>query len=273
MWGSSDPIHRDFLNEPDGAGFRLDRIAFESELVSAARVVGAEVRPVRLVRAVREAGRWTLCDRDGSCARAAFVVDAGGRTAPLARQLGARRWRDEPLVAVVGRARPDPQHRLNRTLVEAVPQGWWYAALVPGGSPVFMLHTRPADAARLVARPDEWRAALAATRHVAAAFPGAAPDGRPRAHDASGAWLDPVHGPGWAAVGDAALSFDPVAAQGLFSALHGGMTVAQAIPAALGGDDAPLRAYAAALVEVRGLYRARMRAAYADEQRWPDAPF
>jgi flavin-dependent dehydrogenase len=214
-----------------------------------------------------------LGSREGASWRAAFLVDAGGRIAPLARRLGARRQRDEPLVAVVGRARPDPRYRLQRTLVETAPVGWWYAALLPGGAPVFMLHTRPADAARLVARPDDWLAALATTRHIAAAFPDPALDGELRTHDAGGAWLAPVHGPGWVAVGDAALSFDPAAAQGMFSALHGGMTVAHAIPAALDGDRAPLHAYAAAIADVRRFYRARLCAAYAAEQRWPDAPF
>ena len=273
IWGSPDPIRRDFLNEPDGAGFRLDRAAFEAELVGAARSAGADVHAVRLVEAARDAGRWTLRSRDGATWRAAFLVDAGGRRAPLARRLGARRRRDEPLVAVVGRACSHAEYHLNRTVVETVPEGWWYAALLPGGAPVFMLHTRPADAARLVARPDEWRAALAVTRHVAAAFPGAELAAPLGAHDAGGAWLDPVLGPGWVAVGDAALSFDPAAAQGMFSALHAGMTVAHAIPAALGGNDVQLQAYAATLVEIRRLYRMRLRAHYAGEQRWPEAPF
>lgn len=273
IWGSPDPIHRDFLNEPDGAGVRLDRAAFEAELVGIARAAGADVRPVRLVHVARDAGRWTLAGRDGGRWRAAFLVDAGGRAAPLARRLGARRRRDEPLVAVVGRGRACPEYRLSRTLVETVPQGWWYAALLPDGAPVFMLHTRPADAARFVARPDEWRAALEAARHVATAFPGATLDAPLRAHEAGGAWLDPMHGPGWVAVGDAALSFDPASAQGIFSALHGGMTVAHAIPAALRGNDTRLEAYAAALIEIRRLYRARLRAHYASERRWPDAPF
>jgi flavin-dependent dehydrogenase len=273
VWGSPDPLRRDFLNEPDGAGFRLDRAAFEAELVGAARAAGADARALRLVHVARDAGRWTLRARGGASCRAAFLVDAGGRAAPLARRLGARRQRDEPLVAVVGRGRPDPAYRLDRTLVETVPQGWWYAALLPDGAPVFMLHTRPADAARLVARPDEWCAALAVARHVTAAFPGWRLEGPPRAHDARGARLDPVHGPGWVAAGDAALSFDPAAAQGIFSALHGGMTVAQAIPAALRGDEAPLQAYAAALLEIRRIYRHRLRAHYAAETRWPEAQF
>ncbi len=272
IWGSPEPIHRDFLSEPDGAGVRLDRAAFEAELVAAAQAAGAEVRPRRLVHAARDAARWQLACADDDRCTAGFLVDASGRVARLARRLGARRHRDEPLVAVVGRGRADPVYRLDRTLVETVPEGWWYAARLPDGAPVFMLHTRPADAARLVARPEAWRAALAATRHVAAAFPDAVLDA-PRAHDAGGAQLDPVHGPGWVAVGDAAQSFDPAAAQGIFSALWGGMTVAQAIPAALRGDAAGLRAYAATLTEIRRIYRARSQAHYADERRWPEAPF
>lgn len=273
VWGWPTPIHRDFMNEPDGAGWRLDRAAFEAELVCAALAAGAEALPLHLTRVAREDAHWRLRSRDGAEWRAAWLVDASGRAASLARRLGATRRRDEPLVAVVGRGRANPAYRLNRTLVEAVPRGWWYAALLPDGAPVFMLHTGPDEAARLLARPEEWRAALAATQHVSATFSDPVFDAPPRAHEACGAWLEPVHGPGWVACGDAALSFDPAAAQGILSALHGGMAVAQAIPAAMRGDPAPLQAYAARLLEIRRLYRQRLLAHYADERRWPDAPF
>ncbi|WP_437720282.1 FAD-dependent monooxygenase [Sorangium sp. So ce861] len=273
VWGWPEPVHRDFLNEPDGPGWRLDRAVFEAELVSAALAAGARALPLNLARVAREETRWRLWSRGGAGWRVSFLVDASGRAASLARRLGATRRRDEALVAVVGRARPDPAYRLNRTLVETVPQGWWYAALLPDGAPVFMLHSRPDEAARLLARPEEWRAALADTRHVSAAFPGAVFDAPLSGHDACGAWLEPVYGPGWVACGDAALSFDPAAAQGVLAALHGGVEVARAIPAAMRGDLGPLRAYAARLLEMRRLYRQRLSAHYADEQRWPEAPF
>jgi flavin-dependent dehydrogenase len=82
-----------------------------------------------------------------------------------------------------------------------------------------------------------------------------------------------VHGDGWIACGDAALSFDPCAAQGLFSALYLGMAAADATHAALRGDRAAVPAYAAQCVDIRAIYRRRVQAQYAEERRWPEADF
>jgi hypothetical protein len=95
-------------------------------------------------------------------------------------------------------------------------------------------------AARLRAAPDEWLAALATTRYIARVFPHPVLDIPLRAYEACGAWLEPVHGDGWVACGDAAMSFDPCAAQGIFSALYGSMAVAGAVQAALQGEMAAL---------------------------------
>jgi len=273
VWGGAEPVHRDFLGEPDGPSWRLDRPAFEAGLVDAATAAGARTVADAVAGAERDGDRWRVRLRGGGELRARWIVDATGRAAAVARRLGARRHTDEPLVAVVGRGRPDPAHRFARSIVETVPEGWWYAALLPDGTPTFMLHTGPEEAARLLAAPDAWRAALAATRHVAAAFPAPAFDAPPRGYEACGARLDPAWGDGWAACGDAALSCDPCSAQGILSALHGGMAVAGAVAAALAGDTAPLAAYAAQLAGIRAIYRDRVRQHYAEERRWPDAPF
>jgi flavin-dependent dehydrogenase len=105
------------------------------------------------------------------------------------------------------------------------------------------------------------------------AFPRPVVEGPLRGYEARGVWLDPVQGDGWIACGDAALSFDPCAAQGIFSALHGGMAAANAVSAALHGDRAPLSAYQAQCGDIRRVYRERVRAHYAQERRWPDADF
>jgi flavin-dependent dehydrogenase len=273
VWGGPEPVHRDFLAEPDGPSWRLDRRRFEADLVATALAAGAVVRP-RAVRDVTgKAGAWRLCLGNGVTVAARWLVDASGRAATVARRLGARRRRDEGLVAVVGYARPDRAFALERSLVETTPDGWWYAALLPDRRPVFMLHARPAHAARLRAGPGQWHAALSTARHIGEAFPAPVFDRPLRGHDAGGAWLERVCGDGWTACGDAALSFDPCAAQGIFSALHGGMAAADAVRAALRGDMAPLSAYEAQCADVRGIYHRRVRAHYAAERRWPGSAF
>jgi hypothetical protein len=65
---------------------------------------------------------------------AAFVIDSGGRAAPLARRLGAvRRPLGDRLVCgwVYGEARTNADDAGFST-VEAVEDGWWYTAPLPG---------------------------------------------------------------------------------------------------------------------------------------------
>ena len=273
IWGAPEPVYRDFLAEPDGPGWRLDRGVFEADLVAAAAAKGACVQARALRGATREGDVWRLRLNDGSEGRARWLIDASGRAAGAARRLGAHRQRDEDLVAIVGHGRPDPGFLLERSLVETTPQGWWYAAVLPDGRPVFMLHTLPAMATSLRAAPDLWHAALAATEHVARAFPRPALEGGLQCFEACGAALDHVRGEGWIACGDAALSFDPCAGQGIFSALYTGMAAADALHAALQGDQTSLAAYATTCASIRRTYRARVQAHYAEESRWPSADF
>ncbi|MHC2627334.1 flavin-dependent dehydrogenase [Bradyrhizobium huanghuaihaiense] len=270
-WGGA-PVYRDFLAEPDGPGWRLNRSAFEADLIAAARAAGVVTLAVGLRRMSREREAWRL-DLHGETASARWLIDATGRRAVVSQQLGARRHRDEPLVALVGHARADARYRMERNLVETTADGWWYAALLPNRGPVFMLHTRPMLIRSGLAYPHVWRSALASTHLIAPAFPNPIVEGPLRAHEACGSWLAPVAGDGWVACGDAALSFDPCAGQGLLSALKGGMAAADAVALALEGDMDQMGAYVAQVAEARRIYRQRVQVHYAQETRWRGTDF
>jgi len=136
VWGNVDPVDTDFLRDPDGHGWHLDRARFDGWLRRAAIARGAEIlTPARLV-AVEPGGegwRAQLATARGQVdVAAAFAIDAGGRAAPLARRLGAQRRATDRLVCgwIHGGARP-----LGRgaglTTVEAVEDGWFYTAPLP----------------------------------------------------------------------------------------------------------------------------------------------
>jgi flavin-dependent dehydrogenase len=143
---------------------------------------------------------------------AAFVIDAGGRAAPLARRIGARRRVSDRLVCgwahgsafLIG-------HGAGLTAVEAVEDGWWYTAPVPDGRRVLAFLTDadlPAariahDSARLIECVDaarEIRAILAESEFVPIS------GGFTAAHSSA---LEPCGGADWLAAGDASMSFDP----------------------------------------------------------------
>ena len=86
-------------------------------------------------------------------------------------------------------------------------------------------------------------------------------------------WAEAASGPGWLAVGDAALACDPLSSQGLLNALYSGLMAASALRRALAGDTDALKDYQRIIAQVVDAYRAHLAAWYSLESRWPDLPF
>lgn len=284
-WGAGEPRTTDFICRPHGRGYQLDRPCFDAMLRAAAADAGATLREdARLVPAepaddargkahvlrLVEGARSTAV----SCR---WLVGAGGRSAGMARRLGASRSRTDRLVAFFMplRAAGDTD-RDGRTLVEAAEQGWWYSALLPSGLRLVAYLSDPdlADRGRLLSTAGLW-AQLGQTRLLSAlcATHGHAPAGIPRACDASSGRLDRFAGERWLAAGDAALSFDPLSSQGISNALHTGLEGGRAIDAALDGDAGAGARYGAHLAAIHAAYLDHLQAFYGLEDRWPRALF
>jgi flavin-dependent dehydrogenase len=260
-WGSSELAWHDFIADPRGGGFHIDRPRFEALLRARACEAGA---------------RLILSDGTLPSITARYRVDASGRAACLARAFGARRelaWSQVALVTFARTGRPCDE---TFTLVEAVPEGFWYSAPIPGGRFAVALftdaglhdarrartiegmHTLLANAPRTRDRLDKHAAVL---------------DVDPRFVGADSGRTDPVQGPGWIAVGDAALTYDPVSAHGLTLALRTGVDAADTLLADAAGDTDALARYGARLARAFHDYRREALRIYASEQRWPQAPY
>lgn len=261
-----------------GDGWRVDRRLFDASLAREAEGRGVVLRNGATVRDAMydvSSRRWSVCVDDGAESRritARYVVDAGGPSARIARKLGASFVVDDALYAVVARYAGGPWG-LPNLIVEAAAAGWWYAVEVPGDVLVVafvtdlreMRRTKPADSAR-------WLELLRSTRHIA-----------PLVHERRAASLDgvfvpsrrtsPAAGPGWIAVGDAALASDPLASLGIGFALNSGANAARAVAADLAGQPAAAQTYARRVTETFEQYRTIRHALYGRERRWADAPF
>src|SRR5262249_48752846 len=75
--------------------------------------------------------------------RTKFLIDATGRASALACKLGARRLVHDHLIGAARyfAARPSQAMAAGYTLIEAVEDGWWYAAALPGAGMVAVLMT------------------------------------------------------------------------------------------------------------------------------------
>jgi flavin-dependent dehydrogenase len=254
VWGSDRIDELPFVFSPYGHGWHLDRRRFERRLHEHASSAGATRVTGTTVTAVHREGKvWRL-----SCGiEADFVVDATGRASRVARMLGARRVIHDPLVAVVAFLESDRPDSDSYTFLEAAEDGWWYTAPLPSNRLAAMFITDPP--ARPFAPSGHTRDRIEDHGYRLAA--------PPRVVDAGSARLDRFGGDGWLAIGDAAMSLDPLSSHGIAAALHGGMLAAEAV---LSGDA---RRYLSAMEAMWDGYASMRRAFYAAERRWAGQGF
>jgi flavin-dependent dehydrogenase len=280
-WSAAGVEATEFMHNAFGHGWHVRRPALDESLRDRLRTLGVRVRSgARVATQAWMGGHWRigLHDRAGTAIRARAIVDATGRGARIARSQGAHRRRLDRLVAAYWLLDvTEAQDNDRTTLVEAVAHGWWYTTPVPGHSRVVAFLTdsdlMPPRAARTG---HDWHHRVAQAPHVRdqLAGSGCRLHGIPPILDASVAHLDHVSGRGWVAVGDAAVSFDPLSSQGILTSLVMGRGAGQALAAILTrGDHQPLIQWG---TEYARLLQAHLRlqaAYYALERRWPNAPF
>jgi len=282
FWGDQGMIETDFLRDTDGHGWHVDRARFDAWLRGVAVSRSAFLAmPARLDAVERDNQHWhvRLAGIDGRLElRAAVVIDCGGRAAPVARRLGvepSRRPMDRLMCSwAIGHAR-DGVAGAGFSVVEAVEEGWWYTAPMPGRRRVVAFLTDsdlpmwqsvpngPTLLARAMATDEIGRLMNEAEFEILHA-------GRRPAYSC---WLEPCAGPGWFVAGDASISFDPLSAQGLLHALFTGLAAAEGADRWIRSDANAYSSYERVLEGIRATYWRNLGHCYVAEPRWPTAPF
>lgn len=282
VWGSHILLEQDSLRDLDGPGWRLDRRRFELQLRRTAAARGAAFCvPARLLDLARSADGFTLrLDHNGQhrAVVARRIIDASGRSAIASRKLGAVRLERDRLICgwIRGQRRSAEKARAEVVYTEAEPHGWWYTAALPNGDRVLAFHTdsdSPAVRSLRSSRLLLARAAQLPALSEIIADTHFEPNAAVAVCSAQSASLQHATGLGWLAVGDAALSFDPLAAQGLFNALFTGLAAAEATDRALSGDASASEEYAASVQAIDAANRRGLCERYGLEQRFSESPF
>jgi flavin-dependent dehydrogenase len=198
----------DFLCHRGNLGFVVDRSTFDAALRGMAADAGVAFVSGRIAAAYLDSHEVVLrvatADAATFLLRTGIAIDATGRPAAIARRLGARRLLAERLVASCRRSvrTQDVDRQPTWLEVEAKQRCWSYRIVGPRG------------------RCETWTVYRGDKRPLARS------DGRV---DASAARLSQAAGNRWLAVGDAAAAFDPIASQGLVTALAGAVVGGGAI--------------------------------------------
>ncbi|WP_192798257.1 NAD(P)/FAD-dependent oxidoreductase [Brucella intermedia] len=266
VWGSTELVSNDFVFSPYGNGWHVDRVAFDNWLQQAAKAAGAVFFSGSVRRITRTAlDLWTVHLAPASF-RTRWLVDASGRHGFLSRCLGIKRIKDSPLLAVYSWGQNRSSE--SRTVVEAVPEGWWYTAALPGGQRVAAMQTSPEHARFLLRSPAMFAEAMQNTLHLKRYCSFDQTWTRPRGSDAGGSVLTATGGRGWMAIGDAAITFDPLSSHGILNALAHGIFGAEAITKALDGFYGEYNSLLGEILIKRDKYKIDLTSLYAAENRW-----
>lgn len=274
-WGWESPVEHDFTSNPLGHAWQLDRPAFERMMLGAATKAGARIlhdSPITSLE--RKSGIWQV-QAGAEQISAPLLIDATGRRAVIARQLGIRRQSRDKLAAVYAIAKSSAgTDQDSRTFIEALPDGWFYTALMPGGRRTLSFQTDadllpPADQWR---SPDWLREKLKAAPCLSRLF--AAHDyqlaDQPDLTSAHSGCMEQYAGTGWLAVGDAAISMDPITGHGLYKAL---LSASRAVQEVISGRRDDFSSYVAWCGELWAHFCHAHGTCYAQETRWPREPF
>jgi flavin-dependent dehydrogenase len=281
VWGTDEVVTSDFIFNPLGCGWHLDRRAFNLMLISAAAEAGVRVlKSTCVTGAARTRDGWSLKLRingEPDELLVGFISDCTGRKAAFAQKQGARRLHYDKLIAVVTLSEAKVQGDNDATtLIEAVAGGWWYTALLPSGQRITIYHTdRDLVDATRIRNAGEWSKLLGRTEYVREEhkrFNYQLLSG-PRMVSAGSSRLNRVVGDRWLAAGDAAAAFDPLSSQGIMTALDSGSQAADAILANLKGNSSALQRYEANVKKMYAGYLWKRAMYYAQEKRWSTSTF
>ncbi len=273
-WGSDRAEELDAMRDPDGAGWRLDRARFEADLRANAAEHGARLlAPAHARRVARSGADWFVQLSDGSQLRARVLIAAAGRSCRLLKPFGQRARVMDRLACTYQRL-PAPGASDCATYTEAVPEGWWYTALLPDGHRLVAFHgDSDGQAVRRAFREGPARAAQRLPGLAAALQDAHLAGATPPAFCIANSMAQSAAGPGWFGAGDNTLALDPLSSQGLFNALVTGLQAGQSALRLLDGDETAGAQHAARLAAVWRAYVDHHALYYGMERRWPDAPF
>jgi flavin-dependent dehydrogenase len=273
-WGGAEVRERMAVFSAGGPDWHLDRAQFDALLVAAVAAAGVTVRQggaaAEAVGAPGEGWHFRLATRQVLTAR--LAIWATGRRRGFLSAVGARGARHDRLAGYARRFAAAPGSD-PRTLLEAAPDGWWYAASDPGGVRVVAFMT-DADLGRSLgaAKPDGWNALFGKTRLIGPV--GVDTSANVEVSAAHSSLIDPVCGADWVAAGDAASCFEPLASRGIASALRSGCFAAYVCRDILGGRGEHARAHYAAIIRREfAVYLQGLAAHYGLERRWADRAF
>lgn len=235
-WGSNQVHIVDPLRNPDGFGWHLNRKSFEEFLrLSASKRGVCCIWPAKLQESRFEDEKWIIKTKilnensqtQTHTIKASFVIDASGRQSHFARTQGVVRNHFDKLIACWITMINSESNSMSTISTSEL--GWWYSAPLPNNKRIMAFQTdadlierttvKELDLFLEMAKKNPEMAKILAKNTNEIQFHGTVA--------ANSSRLNQVAGKQWVALGDAAVSFDPLSSQGMFNAMANAMQLTE----------------------------------------------
>ena len=288
-WGSNQVHFVDHLRNPDGFSRSLDRQKFECYLRKVAEKRGVScIWGAKLHNSSYTKNGWevifksnTVKNRNTHSITASFVIDATGRNSHFTRILGITRTHYDRLVSC-WMSFPNTEINTMSTIVSEQ-LGWWYSAVVPGNKRILSFQTDADLVTRSTFKTAENFLDLINTSAIMHQLVKKTAINTINFHGAVSAnstRLNQVAGKQWIALGDAAISFDPLSSQGMFNAMACAVQVKELLINFnfINTPDSSIikdfnHAYSEQIKAVWKHYLKHKNIFYSVETRWQESPF
>ncbi len=265
-WGSPQAQVHDFLSDVHGHGWHINRLAFEQLLLDEVLDKGISVMSsTTLPEVIAQNPQWQLRINDTTLT-APFLMDAGGRNSRLPMLMGIKRNNHDKQLAICGFFE-GISISTQFNFIEAVPQGWWYTAPLPDGKVVTALYTLPGCYERKNTTAETLLHQLQNNPQLQQMLLHKKPV-HTQLYNAGSSVLKQMYAENYVAIGDAALSFDPISSHGMVMAMVSARDATAAYHKFREGNARAFTEYDSLLQRTFIQYEQNRWQVYAQEKRW-----
>lgn len=281
-WGSDKRGYNDFMLNPNGNGWHLDRTRFNHFLAHKATELGATLLlNTSFVKAFEEKEAYSITikkkQQKTSTIHANIIVDASGSRSIFATTQGAYKLESEPLICLTMEyQKTDAKQTLSKlTHIETAELGWWYAAQLPNDKLLVAFYSNATVIKSLqLNKTASWKAYLDKTICIKNLTKHLTPiDYRPKGFPAPSFRLSKVSGHHWIAIGDAAAAYDPITSQGITKSILNGLDAAQLIAKRFELGHQDFQVFDQVVKKQFEQYQLMRQYFYQLEKRWEESPF
>ncbi|MDC1162137.1 FAD-dependent monooxygenase [Tenacibaculum sp.] len=281
VWGKEDVGYNDFIVNPLGPSWCLNRKDFDLMLVEKAIALGAKINwSTRFLDSSKLENGYELRLKNNTNKeykiKANFVIDASGATARFAKSLGIVKTIEDKLFASVRLSNISEGKTSKQVQLEAVHNGWWYNTVLPKNRMVTMMVSEKEQLTELQKEHHkEFNNQLATTTFIAKRLEKITiKDSQYYTWPIYSGILPIIEGNNWIAIGDAASSYDPVSAQGIYKGLSDGIKVTKKVIAFFANtNDYSHNSLTKYIKQRYSQYKKNRIYIYALENRWSENNF